>query len=56
LESVEFPPVKKRQIQANLGGGEVSSNGGVQLLLQVDRQVGCLMRLRASKASALALS
>ena len=42
LESIEFPPVKKRQIEANFGGGEVSSNGGVLLLRQVDRRVGLL--------------
>lgn len=42
LENIEFPPVKKRQIEANFGGGEVSSNGGVLLLRQVDRRLGLL--------------
>ena len=30
-EMIEFPPVKKRRIEVNFGGGEVSSNGGVLL-------------------------
>jgi hypothetical protein len=42
LGAIEFPPVKKRRIEANFGGGEVSSNGGVLLLRQVDRRVGLL--------------
>lgn len=41
-EKIEFPPVKKRRIEANFGGGEVSSNGGVLLLRQVERRVKLL--------------
>lgn len=41
-ETIEFPPVKKRRIEANFSGGEVSSNGGVLLLRQVERRVRLL--------------
>jgi hypothetical protein len=39
-ELFAFPPVKKRPVQASFEGGEVSSDGGVVLLRQVDRKLG----------------
>lgn len=42
LDSVEFPRTRGRVIEANFGGGEVTSNGGVLLLREVDRRVGLI--------------
>ena len=47
--SIEFPAVKRRKVTADFSGGDISSNGGVLLLQQVDRQLGL------SKAVAKAL-
>ena len=35
-----FPPVKRRQVEVNFQGGDVTSNGGVLLLRQADRYLG----------------
>ena len=48
--SLEFPPVKRRKVEANFSGGDITSNGGVPLLAQVDKQMG----LSQSVARALA--
>ena len=40
FSSIEFPSVKKRKIQADFSGGEISSDGGVLLLRQADRLTG----------------
>lgn len=37
---VEFPSTKRRKVQASFTGGEVTSDGGVMLLRQVDRRLG----------------
>jgi hypothetical protein len=42
---IEFPGFGARKIQADFSGGEVSSDGGVLLLRQVDRWVGLTKRL-----------
>ena len=39
-ESFEFPPLKRRQVEANFQGGDITSNGGVLLLRQVDQKLG----------------
>lgn len=39
-QSFEFPGVKRRVVEANFGGGEITSDGGVLLLREVDRQLG----------------
>jgi hypothetical protein len=39
-ERFEFPGCKRRVIEANFGGGDISSNGGVLLLRQADRCLG----------------
>lgn len=38
--SIEFPPVKRRKVEADLSGGDITSNGGIPLLSQIDRQMG----------------
>jgi hypothetical protein len=39
-ESFQFPVCKRRRVEANFQGGEITSDGGVLLLQQVDRQLG----------------
>src|SRR3954462_712912 len=39
-ELLEFPAVKKRSVTASFSGGEVTSDGGILLLRQADRQLG----------------
>lgn len=41
-ETIEFPALKRRVIEANFRGGHISSNGGVLLLREADRQLGLL--------------
>ena len=47
--SFEFPSVKRRKVEADFSGGDITSNGGIPLLAQVDRA----MRLTQSVARAL---
>lgn len=47
--SVDFPPLKRRRIEANFEGGDITSDGGVLLLRQVDQHLG----LSAAVAGAL---
>jgi len=42
---IEFPGFRGRKIQADFGGGQVSSDGGLLLLRQVDRRLGLTQRL-----------
>jgi len=39
-ELFEFPAVKKRSVRASFTGGDVTSDGGITLLRQVDRRLG----------------
>ncbi len=39
---LEFPPVKRRRVQAQFSGGEVTSDGGVMLLRQADQLTGLM--------------
>jgi len=41
----EFPGLGRRKIEANFAGGQVSSDGGVMLLRQVDRWLGFTKQL-----------
>lgn len=41
-ETFEFPPLGGRKIEAGFDGGEVSSDGGLLLLRDVDRRLGLL--------------
>ena len=38
--SLEFPSVKRRRVEADFNGVDITSNGGIPLLAQVDRQMG----------------
>ena len=38
----DFPAVKRRRVQAEFSGGEVTSDGGVMLLRQADRRTGLI--------------
>jgi len=40
--NLKYPAVKGRKVQADFQGGEVTSNGGVLLLRQVDRYTGLI--------------
>ena len=37
---IKFPPLKRRKVQVNFRGGDVTSNGGALLLRQADRYTG----------------
>ena len=37
---IEFPSCKRRRVQADFSGGDVTSEGGSLLLRQVDRRLG----------------
>ena len=39
-ESFEFQACKRRIVETNFQGGDITSDGGVLLLQQVDRQLG----------------
>ena len=43
--SLQFPSVKRRKVEANFSGGNISGNGGAMLLRQVDRQLGLCRRV-----------
>ena len=42
-----FPSFDRREIEANFGGGDVSSDGGVMLLREADRRLGLVRALDA---------
>jgi hypothetical protein len=44
-ERFHFPAVKKRLVSAAFSGGDVSSDGGLPLLRQLDRQIGLTQAL-----------
>ena len=43
--SLEFPSVKRRKVESDFSGGNISSNGGAMLLRQVDRQLDLCRRV-----------
>ena len=47
-ESVDFPPLKRRQVEARLSGGDITSDSGLLLLRQVDRRLGLLEAVDAA--------
>ena len=40
LARFDFPPLKRRRIEAGFNGGDITSDGGVLLLRQVDQRLG----------------
>jgi hypothetical protein len=44
---LQFPSLKGRKVEAQFNGGEVSSDGGLLLLRQVDRRLGLTEKLAA---------
>ncbi len=40
--SFEFQPVRRGKIKAEFSGGDITSNGGVLLLREMDRRLGLL--------------
>jgi len=43
----EFPALKRRKVQAEFTGGDITSDGGVLLLREIDRQLGLLKSIDA---------
>ena len=41
-KAMEFPVVKRRRLEASFEGGDISSNGGLPLLREVDRRLGLM--------------
>ena len=46
-ESFDFPPLKRHRIEARFSGGDITSDGGLLLLRQVDRRLGLLEAVNA---------
>ena len=44
-EKLQFASLKRRRIEAEFSGGDVSSDGGVLLLRQLERRLGLLQRV-----------
>ncbi len=44
-EEMSFPSFDRRKIEANFGGGDVSSDGGILLLREADRRLGLIAAL-----------
>ncbi len=40
--SFEFPVLNRKKIEAEFSGGEITSDGGVLLLRQIDKRIGLL--------------
>ncbi|MYH34767.1 MAG: hypothetical protein F4013_10570 [Gammaproteobacteria bacterium] len=40
--SLQFPSVKRRKVEADFSGGDITGNGGITLLSSVDRQLGLI--------------
>ena len=45
LSKIEFPRCRGRRVEADFGGGDISSNGGVALVAAADRRLGLLSGL-----------
>lgn len=46
-EGFDFPPLKRRRIEARFSGGDITSDGGLLLLRQADRRLGLLEAVSA---------
>jgi hypothetical protein len=47
-KTIEFTRCKNRKVQANFGGGEITSDAGVMLLNQVDKAINLTERIAAT--------
>lgn len=45
---IEFPAVKRLNVQASFSGGDITSDGGLLLLRQADRKLGLLEAVNAT--------
>ncbi len=45
---LEFPALKRRKVQAQFSGGQITSDGGVLLLKQIDQQLGLVKAVDAA--------
>ena len=45
--SFDFPPVKRRRIEARFSGGDITNDGGLLLLRQAGRRLGLLESVNA---------
>lgn len=43
----DLPVLKRRKVQAEFSGGDITSDGGVLLLRQIDRRLGLLKAVDA---------
>ena len=46
-ETFNFPSVKRRKIEAKFSGGDITSDGGVLLLREIDRHLNLTTELSA---------
>jgi len=44
---IEFPVLNRRKVQAEFSGGDITSDGGVLLLKQIDRKLGLMKAIDA---------
>lgn len=44
-ETFHFPSIKRRKIEAKFSGGDVTSDGGIMLLREIDRQINLIQEL-----------
>ena len=52
-KSIEFTRCKRRKVQANFGGGEITSDAGVMLLSEVDKKLKLTERIAPNINEAL---
>jgi len=48
VEELEFPGLNGKRVEGNFQGGEVSSDGGLMLIKQIDRRLGLTKKLNRS--------
>jgi len=44
----DFPSLKRRKVQTEFSGGDITSDGGVLLLREIDRRLGLLQAIDAT--------
>ena len=48
---LQFPSVKRRKVEADFSGGDITGNGGITLLSSVDRHLGLIGGVARRQAS-----